>query len=112
MTDDNKKPNAKTQSIPSSVNPDAKPVGDMSPPECYECEEPITEGQPMTQVRQGFCDGETVGSIDGSIAEGDIDYVINYHAQCYANSILAHVPETTADQGGEGSEEPGTHNPK
>lgn len=28
MTDDNKKLNADTQSIPSSVNPDAKPAGD------------------------------------------------------------------------------------
>lgn len=30
MTEDNKKPNAKTQSIPSSVNPDAKPAESQS----------------------------------------------------------------------------------
>lgn len=35
-------------------------------PTCHECENPIPEGEPMTQVRQGFCDGETIADIDGT----------------------------------------------
>lgn len=68
------------------------------PPTCHECEEPIPEGEPMTQVRQGFCDGETVADIDGSRDKRDIDYVINYHAQCYADKVLAHVPDSEGDE--------------
>ena len=56
-------------------------------PTCYECDEPIPEGTPMTQVRQGFSDGETVADIDGSRCESDIDYIINYHAQCWGGII-------------------------
>lgn len=65
---------------------------------CHECENPIPEGVPMTQVRHGFCDGETVGNIDGSRDEDDIDYVINYHSECYAEEVLAHVPGTAANR--------------
>lgn len=62
-----------------------------SHPHCP-CGDLISPGQPMTQVRHGFCDGETIADLDGSRAEDDIDYVVNYHAECYAENVLVHVP--------------------